>query len=455
MTDNSHSVATVTPARSATSPNPTTSSNRSASSSANSPAGVPVCSQNAAACSTANARSPNSPAIRSAVRASRSETRPDSSATDSDRANVGTSTVAPTARQPARRDVTTTRPRPSDGRNGRTTLICSALSNTSSHRHPRRRSSPNTPAGSTPTANPNASPNAPICSATVSACSASTHHTASKSDACRCTYSTANDVFPTPPIPASATTDTTPEEPRSASASSSNCPDRPTNRPSRTGTFHTPGNPPGNTTRPGTARRSGGNGGATSGFPRPPDTASRAAPTSSARATCSAQPNRSAPTTCPSNPGRAQSATRNTSSLRSAPCGSAAHAACHSAAPYTDRVYASDSTATVRRARRTPSSIPATQFVPGTRSHACTRTRNPTSSNTHATHTAHGLSAAVYDTKKSHPSSATTPPPVTRTVSTPIRAHRPSRYDIRQSLSRTPRSRSATTAGPSTAKGFV
>lgn len=63
------------------------------------------------------------------------------------------------------------------------------------------------------------------------------------------------------------------------------------------------------------------------------DRASAAARSSSARACPSGSANRSVETTWASSPGRSQSATRVTRSLRAAPDGSAAHAACHSAWP--------------------------------------------------------------------------------------------------------------------------
>src|SRR5262249_26299111 len=111
-----------------------------------------------------------------------------------------------------------------------------------------------------------------------------------------------------------------------------------------------------------------------------------------------------------SRPGRGQSSTRKTSSFRSLPSGSCCHAACHSTWPYLDSAYAPDRTATVLRARDTPSSIPRTQCEPTPKSHACNRTRNPSSSNTQPIHSAHPRSDCVYETKKSHTPS-TSPPP--------------------------------------------
>jgi len=77
----------------------------------------------------------------------------------------------------------------------------------------------------------------------------------------------------------------------------------------------------------------GGKGGAVVGFARPPPTARRAASRSTVRAWGWGRPNRSRETTWLSSPGRSQSSTRATSSLRVAPAGSRAQAACHSAAP--------------------------------------------------------------------------------------------------------------------------
>src|ERR1035438_8088524 len=55
----------------------------------------------------------------------------------------------------------------------------------------------------------------------------------------------------------------------------------------------------------------------------------------------------------------------------------------------------------VRAASRVPPCMPWIQLLPGTKSHACTRTRCPSSSKSQAIHSAQARSACVYDMKKS------------------------------------------------------
>ena len=206
-------------------------------------------------------------------------------------------------------------------------------------------------------------------------------------------YSAASWVLPTPPIPCTECT-VTAAPAASARASFSSSGPRPVKWGFRAGTFHTCGNAPGNRAARGIARPAPGKPGGTSGLARPAiaaDTMAR----SRAFAAASASPNKSTPTTPASSPGRSHSATRTVSSFRPVPCGSLAHAACHSAPPYTDVRYSRDRTAMVRAASRVPACMLWIQLVPGTKSHACTRTRWPSSSRIQAIHSAHARSAWV------------------------------------------------------------
>ncbi len=118
-----------------------------------------------------------------------------------------------------------------------------------------------------------------------------------------------------------------------------------------------------------------GNSGATVGFARPSMEAAIRASSVSA-AVVSSRPTRSMWTIDPSSPSGWHSATRTGITRRSSPSGSFRQIARHSALPYRESArYAGDRTGTTRADAGSMRCMPATQSVPGTRSHFCTNTR--------------------------------------------------------------------------------
>ncbi len=253
--------------------------------------------------------------------------------TDSARRIVETVTVAPSAVKPRRRDVTSSRPAPGDGRRPLIVVITSessALSNTNNDRglsaQPATTTAGSASAGS-PTAGANPARYPPI----NSGCSAGTQPTRSNASAYRWMYSTTSAVFPTPPIPATAVTATDPAANRPCISPSSAS--RPTKCANRAGTCPITGRSGGNTGAVGDTDPSVGSapgkGGSASGGPglKP------AASTTRSWAVSRSTPNRSTAAIEPNNPGGSQSSTRNTKSFRSRPSGSIRTAAYHSTDP--------------------------------------------------------------------------------------------------------------------------
>lgn len=133
-------------------------------------------------------RSPNRLAIVAATAGSMAGTRRVRKSTESDRSSSGTPTGAPKPARPARREVTSSRPRLSVGRNGPTTSRSSTLSRMSSHRRCSLRSRVRIAGQSAPSPKPSAPPSPATWSWMASGSSAEIHQAASKLSVCRWAY---------------------------------------------------------------------------------------------------------------------------------------------------------------------------------------------------------------------------------------------------------------------------